>query len=205
MNALRDFGQAKGPFKRILNFGPYGLKYQDRMFGPGKERSVLYEELAMDRVVRGTHLDLVSGLIALGTAVVALTVAAGPGSGFLAVLPWLVMCAVASGYCWLRSGPYVEIPVIQGLPIRLYGNRPGEEQVGRLVAELGAHARDYAIRKFGPIPGAAPRAEQVGRLRWLRERNYITDDELDGWIKELDAGSKFKGSGAIGFASAKGE
>lgn len=201
MTALPDFEQGKGPFQRRLTFGPYGLTYVDRGMGTLKERSVLYEELAMDRVVSGANLDIVWLVVSITMAVVTLTLATGAEAGY--ALAGLVLCGVSCFACWLRSGPYVEIPVLQSGPIRLYGARPDADSVTRLIVDLTQHTKEYAIRKFGPIQGSAPREEQVNRLRWLRDRNYITDDELDQWLKDLDQGAKFRGAGSIGFGSAQ--
>lgn len=201
MAAPPDFEQTKGLFKHRLSFGPYGLTYLDRTFGPGKERSILYENLAMDQVVCGAHLDLISGVVAFGTGIAAMAMWTTSEKGFFAGLPWFLACILASIYGWLRSGRYVEIPVLQDTPMLLYEDRPDRERVNRLLADLTSRTRDYAIRKFGPIQGTAPREEQVGRLRWFRDRNYITDDELQEWLKDLEQGTKFRSSGTIGFGT----
>lgn len=74
---------------------------------------------------------------------------------------------------------------------------PSGSEAADFMDGLKAHAKAYSISKFGPVAGMGRTEEQVNRLRWLRDRNYLTDEEFQARLADL--GPLKTDGGPIGF------
>lgn len=195
--------QARWPMVRTVRLGEFAIIVSERTIGHLNERSILYEELQLDRIVRSVHVDLISGGAAALAALLGFAViAANPDPGFNwdGALFWATCAVIGGVFCWLRSGERVQVPVLNAQPLVLASQLPSKPVVDDFLAALTKTSKNYVITKFGPIRGQGPREEQINRLRWLRDRNFINDQELQARIADL--GPEVRGEGGqIGFRS----
>lgn len=182
----------------------FTLRTVQRMPGSLKERSILLEDLFPDRVVRGQRLEGLSFFLALAFL-------CGLGASLYTSNDprekpnWIMasICLVASAgmasYCWIRSGHYVLVAVGDGDPVELFGDRPGIGEVDGFIAELSTVVREYSLQKYGVVTGLLPMDQQMQRLTWLRDRNYLGSQEYQDRVTKLQALFEKPQSGPIGF------
>ena len=158
----------------------------------------------MEQAARGNRLDGLSfGLAVLFLFFMVLALQQGKDPRYGPNLGWGVFWALAgfaSGLgCWMRSGRYVLIPVAGQEPIDIYGDVPDASATEEFLAELQKHVRSYARGKYGRISEAMPVDQQMHRLTWLRDRNFITDAEYHADSIRLEAMLKKPPDNPIGF------
>lgn len=182
----------------------FTLRAVRRLPGSLKERSILIEDLFPDRVVRGQRLEGLSFFLALAF------MCGLCGSLYTSNDPrdepnWIMasICLVAmlgsGSYCWIRSGQYVQIAVGDGEAVELFGDRPEVVEVDGFISELSALVKEYAVQKYGAVSALLPMDQQMQRLTWLRDRNYLGSQEYGERVSQLQAFFERPQSGPIGF------
>lgn len=195
----RPFEQKRGFQSHAVQMLPYGILHTYRTFWHQQQRSVLYEELVMDRVVRGRSVDLPSSIAAFFFLALAGLVSFAKDATWQGTLVWCLIAFACGALCWLRSGAYVRIPLAQGDPIELFVIKNGNKEMDSFIEELTRVSRDYVIQKFGPLEGHGATDDQIARLRWLRDRNLLSMEDFNHRLTALKEGTVNKAGGAIGF------
>ena len=159
-----------------------------------RERSIPIEDLVLDHVSRGSRVEGMS----LFLTMMFLIGLVNSTNGVL-TLALLLGCLGMGVYCWTRSGSYVLIPVAGQDAFELFGNRPTRAAVDDFIRDLGTKARSYAREKYGHVSELRPVDEQMRRITWLRDRNFISDDEYRGLVGSLEELLRKRPESPIGF------
>ncbi len=193
--------QRKGALKRIVTMDEFTLRVQESGAHPLKERALLYEELQLDRVVRKTTFDPPSLMATLLFAMIALAIGVATSAKAISwegIMFWSLAALITGTWCWMRSGTFYLIPVIGHEVLALDAERPSEAEASAFIETLRQQTKEYAIAKFGPISGQGDREDQLNRLRWLRDRNYLSHQEFQERSAIVTMDTKAE-SGQIGF------
>ena len=170
------------------------MRFSKAALGIERVRSIPIEDLVLDHVSRGSRVEAMSlflnlmffiGLVNSSNGVLALSLALG--------------CIGMGGYCWIRSGNYILIPVEGQDAFELFGNRPDLGTVDDFIHDLGIKARSYACEKYGHVNELLPADQQMRRLTWLRDRNFISDNEYRGLVEALEDLVRKRPENPIGF------
>ena len=179
---------------RHLSVQEFVVRFSKKTFGLERDRSVPMEDLVLDHVARGSRVEGVSFFLTL----IFLIGLMNSTNALLMGIYALALLGMGS-YCWTRSGSYVVVPIAGQEAFELFGDLPNRAAVDDFIRDLGIRVRTYAREKYGHVSEILPVEQQMGRITWLRDRNFISDDEYRGLVQALEALVQKRQENPIGF------
>jgi hypothetical protein len=189
---------------REVRVDDFSVWFRKEFYRTNRERSIPIEDLVLDQVIRGHRIEGMS-LFLTGIFLLLAVVSLHTGNDPRVKPNWIFGCfwgLVSIGmatYCWMRSGSYVVIPLAGQEAFEIYGTIPTRASVDAFLEQLSNHVNAYARAKYGTISSLQPFDQQMERLTWLRQRNFLSDAEFNGKVGELERRVKGGPERPIGF------
>lgn len=174
--------------------------YVVRLYGHRKERTFPIEDMIPDHARRSHGIEWMS-LFLTGLFLAWATAAS---NGLLTAV--CIACSLATGtYCWIRSGTHILVPIAGQDSVQLFGRSPNKTEVDRFLSELVNVVRTYSVEKYGNVSGYLPPDQQMQRMTWLRDRNFLNDEEFKARVSQLEDLFRPKTNSPIGFRPRLGD